>query len=322
MKKFVAKVLIYVLIVTIITCCVNFVYIKFDKAEYDTDRFDNIPSSIAICNFGSSHGYYGFNYEDVTNEECFNFALTSQVLSYDRRIFDNYKDHIREGAVVFIPVSYFSLYGTDERTRDGFAEKNKRYYRILPSDLIKEYDLKTDIYVNYFPSLISSVNLIKLLIGKSENTKEEIWSRVSTDIDVKEVAAATYKIHFVENSLDYDGNRVVNKEEVDALKYIVQACQSIGATPVLVTTPFLQEYTDAVKRNDPEFYDEFYSLINAIADEMDVEYYDYGLDERFKNNYSWFMDSDHLNKEGARQFVNILMEEVVHYGSTESLVED
>ena len=32
------------------------------------------------------------------------------------------------------------------------------------------------------------------------------------------------------------------------------------------------------------------------------------------------MNSDHLNEEGARQFVNILMDEVVHYETEESLI--
>lgn len=49
-------------------------------------------------------------------------------------------------------------------------------------------------------------------------------------------------------------------------------------------------------------------------------YCDYAFDERFMNNYKWFMNADHLNKEGARQFVNILMDEVVHYGEEDSLL--
>ena len=46
-----------------------------------------------------------------------------------------------------------------------------------------------------------------------------------------------------------------------------------------------------------------------------------GYNTIFKGiKYEWFMNSDHLNEEGARQFVNILMDEVVHYETEESLI--
>lgn len=320
MKRFLLKVLIFTLVVSVIVLSVNFTYIKMDNSNPDNvKKFDSIPTKIKICNFGSSHGMCGFNYDNIKKIECFNFALSSQSLSYDKRLFEYYNGNIAEGAIVFIPVSYFSLFGEDECTINGFEEKNKRYYRILPSKMIKEYDIKTNIYVNYFPSLYAGVNLFKALLGKSEDKNDEIWSEAASDINVAEEAEKAYKIHIIKNKLDENGNRILNQEELEALKYLIKSCQNMGFAPILITTPFLQEYTDQIKKSDKYFYGEFYNLIDKIVDETGVVYYDYAFDERFINNYDWFMDSDHLNKEGARQFVNILLEEVIHYGDEKSI---
>lgn len=311
------------LIIFAATVLINAAYIKLDKSDPDyTKKFETIPSSIKVCNFGSSHGLYGFHYKDVKGMQCFNFALVSQTLSYDKRLFDYYKDNIAQGAVVFIPVSYFSFFGRDERSEDGFAEKNKRYYRMLSPDMIKDYDLKTDIYVNYLPSLSDGENLIKGLLAGYEDTNDEIWSKQAFDIDVKENAKDAYKRHIIKHKFDKNGNRMVNHEEIGALISMINSCQDIGAIPVLITTPFLKEYTDEIRKNDAGFFDEFYGLINEILDGIGggVMYYDYAFDERFITNYEWFRDADHLNRVGACQFVNILMDEIVHYGDADSLL--
>ncbi len=74
----------------------------------------------------------------------------------------------------------------------------------------------------------------------------------------------------------------------------------------------MAEYIETVRKNDPNFYGDFYSVVNQVVDDTGVAYYDYAFDERFSSNYSWFMNSDHLNKEGAKQFVNILMKEIIY----------
>lgn len=321
MKKFIKTVLIFVIITAVITCGINYLYIVRDNSDPQNIRkFQEMPSSIRICNFGSSHGMYGFNYEDVESETCFNFALAFQVLSYDKRLFDYYEDYIADDAVVFIPVSYFSLFGNPEITGDEFPNKNKRYYKILPKEYIKEYDLKTYIYVNYLPSLSEGINLIKTLILGAEDTNEEIWREKASEIDVKEDAEAACERHLFRNKLDENGNRILNEEEIEALISLINACYDKGCTPILITTPFTKEYTDEIKKEDPDFLRCFYEQIDKVVADTGVLYYDYGFDNRFDSNYEWFMNSDHLNEEGARQFVNILMDEVVHYGTENSLI--
>lgn len=201
MKKFLSKLIAFTAIIVILTLAVNFLFVKMDKSDPDyTNKFGNIPDTLDVCNFGSSHGLYGFNYEDIqyNGYKCFNFGLVSQYISYDYRLIQQYGNHIGEGTIVFIPVSYFSLFGKGEEVDDDFESKNKRYYSILPSELIKNYDVKTDIYVNFLPALGADTSvLIKTLIGKGSTAGDNDynWMRVASDIDVSEDARAAFGRH-------------------------------------------------------------------------------------------------------------------------------
>lgn len=279
--------------------------------EDHTNKFKNVPDNIQICNLGSSHGLYGYNYEDIDEEYiCFNFALVSQTLSYDYRILKNYQDKIGDGTVVFITISYFSFFGNSEIEDKDFESKNQRYYKFLPANLIKEYNFSTDLYVAKFPSVSNSEKLINVFLGNSKDETEEYWYRTADTIDVDADANAAYERHLRENKLDENGNRIINQEEIDSLYAIINLCKSKGATPVLVTTPYLIEYTNDVKLESPDFYNDFYNIINKVTALTGVSYYDFAMDERFVYDYSLFINADHLNKEGARKFVNILIETV------------
>ena len=214
--------------------------------------------------------------------------------------------------VVFITISYFSLFGKGETVDEDFASKNRRYYSILPASLIKEYDEKTDVYVRYLPVLsVDTGVLVMTLLGKNrEDNTDTYWQGIASDIDVEENAKAAYVRHIEKNKFDNNGKRIVNTEEVQALYDLINSCKEKGAIPILITTPYLHEYTDEVKKSDG-FYDQFYSIIDQVISDTGVEYYNYAFDERFSDKYTWFVNSDHLNKEGARKFVDIIMEEIV-----------
>lgn len=304
-------------IVLIITAAVNAVYAKRRGGDlYGTNKFASIPAALQICNFGSSHGIYAFNYEKLENRyDCFNFGLTAQFPSYDYILFQYYGDHIMEGTVVFIPISYSSLFGTGELGDTSFSSINMKYYSFLPASSIKEYDALTDIRVRYFPALSADTgDLIRTLLGISKPVNNRDVGIVATDIDIDKHAANRFDVHIGDKRIYYDadGNRIENQEEIDALCALVRGCQEKGAVPILITTPFLHEYTDQIKENAPEFYDHFYSVIDRVVRDTGVEYYDYAFDERFANEYSWFINSDHLNQEGARNFTDIVMEEIVY----------
>lgn len=319
MKKFLRTLLLFVLVVGVITAAVNGLYIYRVNSNCDTmgdgrnnnSAIKNVPENIQICNLGSSHGLFGFNYEDVCDEYvCFNFGQPSQTLSYDYRILQFYINNFDDGAIVLIPVSHFSLFGKPETEYDNFAALNKRYYKFLPDELIKEYDAKTDFFVNYAPALAADdlPSLIKTLFL---NNQDKGWANTISAEAVDDNALNRYRT-FVESKLDANGNRRYNSEEIDALYAIIRLCKEHNLTPVLVTTPYLSEYNNAVRGNDPEFYDDFYGVLDEVTEKTGAVYLDYSEDSRFSNEYSMFMDVDHLNIYGSREFTNTIISELMN----------
>ncbi len=293
----------------IIVLAFNQLYIVTDKTNADnTRKFAAVPNEIQISNLGNSHGVMGFCYDDYSDKyTCFNFALISQSLSYDWRILSYYQDHLADGGVMFITVSYSSLYGANETDSEDFESKNKRYYSFLTRQYIKEYDYKQDI-LGKIPVLISYENLFRALGGKTANTTLERWNNCDVqDINLRENVEAAYKRHIGDNKTN--SGYVINEEELEALYGIIDICKENNVTPIMVTTPYLKEYTDLISVNSPEFYSEFEEVMSEIRDKTGVAYFDYSRDERFCNDYTLFMDGDHLNRNGALRFTRILFEE-------------
>ena len=317
MRRFIERLMILLLLVSVLTLGINYMYMShrinygtMGEQRNDSSYIQDVPDGIQVCDVGNSHSYYAFNYKSFEEDYvCYNFALPSQSMSYNYRILRNYRDKIKPGAIVMIGVSYPTFFGEVETDDPDFASKNKRYYHFLRRDLIKEYDYKTDIFVRYLPALSTPLlDLIKTTIGRGQSP--DLWNGVTNKEEATAHGISRYERHVLAN-VGRDGKRIYNEEEIQSVNSIIELCRELKATPVLVTTPYLTEYTQPIMDKDPAFYKDFYGVIDRIKEETGVEYYDYAFDERFVNRYEWFLNSDHLNKVGAEEFTGVLMEEVV-----------
>lgn len=317
MRSFVEKLIILLLVVAVITFGINHLYMShmvnygtMGELRNDSSYIDDVPERIQVCDVGNSHSYYAFYYQPYEEDYvCYNFSLPSQSMSYNYRILQNFREKICPNAVVLIGVSYTTFFGNRETEDPDFESLNKRYYSFLSRDLIKEYDFKTDIFVHYLPALNTTVtDLVKTTIGV--NSSPDIWNGATNKEEALRHGLRRYDRHVLAN-VGRDGRRIYNDEEIEAVYNIIELCHEMKAIPVLVTTPYLAEYTQPIIDNDPEFFKDFYGVIDEIKEETGVTYYDYAFDERFVDKYEWFLNSDHLNKEGASEFTRVVMEEVV-----------
>lgn len=305
MKKFFIKSILFACIVIVGIEICNWGYMRQDP--YGTDQYKNIPDRINVCNLGASHSQCGFNYEDVSNDiGCVNFGNTSQSHTYDYLILQAYQDKLAEGGLAFITVSYPDFTGYDEIEDNSFESKNRRYYTFLPKEYIREYDTETAIRMKIVPCLYAdTVN--QIIVGLLDYHPIITSEIRSTKEDAYENAQKTVQTHIVDNRFDENGNRVYNQKEIDSLYKIIELCRSKDVTPVLITTPYTKEYTDAIKSTDMDYYNKFHDIIEKIQADTQVEYLDFSEDERFCEKYEWFIDSHHLNKFGAREFTNMLL---------------
>ena len=314
MREFLKKTIVFVIIVCAITAAVDLLYLKRIKEQdtgtvgiirNDSATVYNVPDSIEVCNFGNSHSFYALNYENVRDRVCYSFALPDQSLRDDLQILKSYRDHIAGGATVFISISYTSLMGPAE---NDSSPMYKRYYRFLPKENIIGYDLKTDIYTRFLPALAADdmVSLFEMLMNI--NNHADMWALTTNAETALEHGYQRYSGH-VAPSRDAAGNRLYRENEREHLLEMIDICREIGAEPVLFTVPFLHEYTDPILLEDPDFYDDFFNMMDAICEQKKVVYLDFARDERFSNAYDLFINTDHLNRNGALLFTEMLMKE-------------
>ena len=304
--RFILKCILIPAAAVLIIYAMNKPYKEIDAQKHmDIIKFDTLGREyweINIGNLGSSHGAYDFDYTDIQNIGyiCFNFANTSQSFDYDYAILKEYGQYMVDGSVLFIPVSYFSF--NNEVTTDYEAEAmSVRYYHFLSPENIPNYDPYVDLITNRLSILSAGKDILKLF----PDLNTVLTAHASNNgIDVEEFAGKAkerYSRHF-DNKEEY-----FLPERIEELYAIINYCKENQITPVLITTPFSQYYTDQVSQ---EFLQEFHETVTKIASDTNVNYYDYSHDERFSANLEYFSDSDHLNETGALYFTDILWQEI------------
>lgn len=317
MKKFLRVLLCYLLIMAAVIGLANAAYVfyenNFDEEigeyNYNVYKFRHMPEAIRICNFGSSHGMRSFLYEDYDEAfGCMNFGMSGQSLSYDLRILKQYQDRLQKGGTAFLVISYHSLYGIEETKREDFDSLNKRYYPILSKELVKEYEPNTAFWLTKMHALAGNDGILSAAIQHFV-LKSEMWDTTDESM-IPESAEKSY-LRLILARVGEDGRRVINQEELSAVYEMIDICRQIGVTPILITTPYLSEFTDLITESDPAFYADFYGAIDEICHNTGATYMDYSRDERFEHNYALFYDADHLNGYGAQKFTAIVMDEIL-----------
>ncbi len=308
MKKFLLKLFVLTLISLLSLYYINELYVRIPNPAKitETDKFQSVPDSIMISNIGSSHGYHSFIYEE--NPQCFNFALISQSFAYDYRILLQYQDNLAEDGIMFIPISYFSLFGPPETEQGVFHSKNKQYYRFLRPEFIMEFDYRVYIMEKVFPVLVAYDDFIRVFLGYVPKTVSPHAETPDESFFLSH-AKERHQAHILSNK--HDGGWIMNNSELEAVYDIIELCKSKNITPILITVPFTQAYTNEIAINSPDFLPEFDNIIKEISEQSGAEYYDYSHDQRFSNDYGLFFDSDHMNETGGLQFTEIVVTEIV-----------
>ena len=256
------------ILIIIIILIYNFIMIVFKIKESKL----KVPLKIEIFNLGSSHGEFAFNYDLLKCISGSNLARSSQTLYYDLKVLNNYFSQIEEGAICFIPLSYFSF-----SDRKYWLKEDKiRYYRTLNWNLIDVKDKNEAILYKYFPLYISILKRLK----KKKKVKEGI-ERIKGHVKL-------LKCNNKEVSLNW-------------LETIIKKLRKKNIKIILITTPFKEEYNDFFSKELLE--KEFYNNINKIKEKYNLEYYDYSHRYDIFDKEEYFNDSDHLSKDGSRMFM-------------------
>ena len=309
MKRFLTRSILFILIGIGILIALNNRYTQTNRYRSlnDVEKFRSVPDGIEICNIGTSHGMNAFYYEDI-NMQGFNFALPSQGFHYDHRVLMQYAGKIRENAVVLIPVSYVSFHiGLDD---DALENQNPRYYAFLDKEFIEKFNYFDYIRYRKLPVLSAGENIMAIFTDKK--SVKNMWeirrkSRFEkSELTEEAIKKAQLHLSYIEKgSSNIDGN-------IRELQNIVEFCRDNSFMPILVTTPFTEQYNVCFTESDLEI---FHGLVNGFAERNAVEYLDYSHDEKYSRNHDLFRDADHLNLTGRKMFTEEIIGDLINNGT-------
>lgn len=296
MKKFIVRGTSFAVIGLVLLFALNFFYVRTNgyKSLNGTFKFHHVPDNINIMNLGSSHGEFGFAYEELDTLTGFNFGLRGQSHYFDLEILKEYSDRLSTGCVVIIPVSCFSLIQYDD-----YNNQHILYYDILGYGAIAGHDPIEFAKLKLLPVLAASFN-IKYLIKDKASVDPDLFAVTGGDEEYFKLSGLYY--YSLYEQLKDEG--ADNGNNLQELAEIIEYCLERGFKPVLITTPFTNQYNYWFSG---EIADDFNAAIDGLCKEYGVAFLNYSNDPRFATALEWFGDSDHLNKTGRRVFTRILL---------------
>lgn len=276
---------------------------KFVKDSYDYNidheilAFKKHPYPVDIINLGASHSMYGY-YFKPTGLSHLDLALPSQTIQYDFKLLKEYGKHLKQGGVVLVSISQMTFANSE-------AKNIGNYYKVLDRSEIEPFHL-IDYYSYLYLPGTNTGSLTSAVAGKLKNLRwdsHQPWAN-----NGKNYSGRKYeKIEDQYREAEENNNIATN---VKQLKEIVDFCNAKGYQVVLTIEPVHQSYLD--------YFDE--EIMNKLvfqhleALHLDVPLLNYMNDQRFSDKKEYFIDPDHLNKEGRKKYSWIVYEELKKMG--------
>jgi hypothetical protein len=315
-RRFLVKVLVFVLVVGVPLLVVNHLYKEtwFYQNELN-DRGDllGLSQGTTLVTLGDSHERDGFVLEGILGGKAYNLATGSQSPHYDFALLRENADKLEPGAVVLMPLSLYTLETDFPRFYEQIGGAyNSRYYSILRDKAqIIDYSLEDDLLYNYLPVLTAKENLRYLFedIEQPSKTGDEVVELSTEELaTIAEYKATSWINDVMVPEEDVSLREKVVVENLSIYQEIIDFCHERGFTPVLLISP---NTTQLIERLGPQRVERFYTQTGVLrAANPEVPFLDYLQDERIVKDIGNFKDADHLNANGARLYTSLVLEDL------------
>lgn len=314
MKRFLFRVLLLTMLCLSVLLALSRLYLVFVGTDYLRDRdetlkFKSVPYGIEYAGFGSSHSGASFRPDAFTGHTAFSFYMSAQSPIMDAELYKLFRDHLESNAVVALTISPMSLYCDPT----GDMTHMKRYCNALPLSalptlksklyrLFRVVDFRVDDIFEYYRTRsitdISAAVAEDILAGRAaDNDKSNLdWANWGTEL------AAAHIRSFTE---DPASGPLPNVRS--AIEEMLADCVARGYRVALYTPPFTGYYWDNFSE---EFQAQMRKDTAEIAAECNVPYFDYSEDARFCANMDYFEDVDHMNLDGSKALVPVLLADI------------
>lgn len=277
----------------------NFIYtneILLSKCMQSPDE------KLDVINLGSNPARFAFFYEKVKG---LNFATGSQGLNWDLAILRKYKQCLKPGSFVIIPIVLFSSISAYLNKKPMSLSAYSRFRKVLSEDELKQRrnDWKAKLYVKY--PLLFIPKAVSFLVSDIQpdnrlSIVDQTMQRSELLIDAKKWMkcwADEFDIEDLEAPLEgklMEGRR----KTITLMKALIKYAKEQGFIPVIVSPPLSKELSKQFTPKMKKIYVD--SFIEELHED-EVMYLDYIYDERFTDD-SLFFNSLFMNIKGRKLF--------------------
>lgn len=308
MKKFIKKMIVFIVLLFIILKGINFIMFD-DIHSYTRLMFEEMYEynrNIDIVFLGSSHVYRSYDTkvtDEIFKENTFNAGSSSQLLDGSYYVL---KEIIKNNNVKTVYLdTYFGV--------NSKAEKSSGIESYILTDYMKsswnkyEYLLEIDgmeaIINDLFPIIHSKTYSIKNIKAKlTDGYKKGNYTYVTYP---NEKYCGNGFVYSFENEKNYDINYEINeKKPLSDFSYknlckILSLCKENNINLVLVSAPMPDEMLSKIKN-----YQVYIDWFKNFAIKNNIKYHNYNLckKEYLVMDENDYKDNNHLNGVGAEKF--------------------
>ncbi len=277
----------------------------------DVQKFSvrgGVCDDLEIVNVGSNHPKYGLDYTDL-DVKGENWAIGPETFEYDFAVLRHNIHHLRQGAVVIIPICLLSFFLYRKKERSSHI----KYYSFLTSKDIVDYSIK-ELICDYKYPLLFHPGVIRSLIRdvKKDNRLSLKENLCKTEETLKK--DAEFWINSWNKEFDIQlpsptlkpNNRNDIIQNIRILNEMIDYCLSRGLKPVIAILP-VTNYL--YSRFTPEFIDKYILGYIADANKASAPVMNYLTDERFTDP-SLYINSFFFNTTGRKKFTKQFVEDL------------
>lgn len=304
MKKFIGKLILFLLIVLTPLLTLNYLYKNTTAYDAANEMYylKHFPKAIELLNLGNSHEKAGIFWEGNYLGVAHNFATPSQPFYYDYYVLINASESIKKGAVVIIPISYFDWYYDYRNLFTEIPSYNARYYSLLPANQLLNYDFETDVKQNWLPILTAKQNIKCIFNDIQVPAQYNVGNVCVKKSEINEIAK--YKAgDWKENVMEY--NEETKRDNINYFRKIIDYCYKKEFVPVVVSLPVTNQLTQEMGKS---FMQEFEQCNReAMEGYENLLFLDYSRYKPITADLAYFRDSDHMTMDGANEFTKKLL---------------
>lgn len=293
------KLIIIITVVLLLFMPVN----NFVKQSHDYNinqeilAFKKNPYPVDIINLGASHSMYAY-YFKPTSLSHLDLALPAQTIQYDFKLLREYGKYLKPGGVVIVSISQITFINSE-------AKHIGNYYKVLDRTEIEPFRL-IDYYSYLYLPGTNSGSFNSALSGKLKNFKwnsHQPWANNGKNYSGRkhEKVEVQYREAVENNNIE---------RNVKQLREIVDYCSEKGYQVILTMEPVHQSYQEYF--NEEVMNRLVFQYLKALK--LDVPFLNYMSDQRFADNKDYFIDPDHLNREGRKMFSWIVYKDLKKLG--------